>query len=86
MKLDGFVIVPPLSPWDEKHEDEIIPDMSYHNFGKTATEAWLRHMQTKNDLDFSRKVQYWHDRGYRLKRATLTIQMENDDEIGKEAS
>jgi len=63
--------------------DKIILGTSYRSFGKTATEAWLRHMQTQNDLDFSHKVQHWHNRGYRLKKATLTIQMENDNNIHK---
>ena len=75
MKLDGYVIVMPLSPWDEKHKQKIVPYMAYSSFGQTPTEAWARHMGTNrsNDPDFSIKVQRWHDKGYRLKKATLEI-------------
>jgi hypothetical protein len=77
--LDGYVIVPPLSPWDEKNKDKIIPDMSCHTFGKTATEAWSRQSHTSPmDIDFSTKVQTWHDKGYRLKKAKLTIEYGNE--------
>lgn len=89
MKLNGYVIVPPLSPWDEKHADKIIPQMSYRNLGNTPPEAWSRFMGTnQTDLEWSRKVQHWHDRGYRVKKATLDIQMESDVEpqIGKMVS
>ena len=49
----------------------------------TSYEAWLRHCRTTHDdKDISRKIQAWHDRGYRLREATLTIHTggdENDD-------
>ena len=74
VNIDGFVIVPPLNPWDEKDRDNIIPRMSYNTFSLTATEAWARHVQCQpSDTDFSWKVQRWHDKGYRLRDATLTI-------------
>jgi hypothetical protein len=74
MHIDGFVIIPPLNPWDEKNRDVIIPAMSYNTFALTATEAWARHAQVQpREDDFSRRVQAWHDHGYRLKEATLTI-------------
>ena len=75
-ELDGYVIVPPLSPWDEKNAQFIIPEMSYGSLGKTATEAWMKHCNVSvEDINFSTKVQKWHDRGYRLKKAKLTIDM-----------
>ena len=77
MNIDGFVIVPPLNPWDEKDRDNIIPRMSYKTFDLTATIAWSKHIQCQpSDNDFSRKVQSWHDNGYRLREATLTIKDE----------
>jgi hypothetical protein len=73
MHIDGFVIVPPLNPWDKNNKD-IVPHMSYDTFGLTATEAWARHAQAQpSEDDFSRRVQAWHDKGYRLREATLTI-------------
>lgn len=78
--LEGWVIVPPLSPWDVQHKDKIWPEMSYSSFGKTAAEAWRRHVRTSIDDsslnetgEFSRRVQFWHDRGYRAKTAKLEI-------------
>jgi len=72
--LDGYVIVPPLSKWEVQHADKIIPEMSYNTFDNTTAGAWEKHTNTfRNDHDFSKRVQAWHDRGYRLKKATLTI-------------
>jgi len=74
--IKGFVIVPPLNAWDDK--DKVIPSMSYRTFGLTAPEAWSKHTHRMiDDYEFSIHVQRWHDRGYRVKEATLTI--ENDD-------
>lgn len=74
MKLDGYVIVPPLSPWDEKHRDLIITQMSYQTFGMNAAEAWLRFTgYAHNDINRPIKIQRWHDKGYRVKRAKLEI-------------
>ena len=74
--IEGFVIIPPLSPWDEKHKDEIIASMSHASFGKTPAEAWRRYVhpsQYENDADLSIKIQRWHDRGYRVKTARIII-------------
>jgi len=81
MHIDGFVVVPPLSTWDEKDRETIIPRMSYKTFALTATEAWARHAQVQpREDDFSRRVQAWHDNGYRLRNATLIIKdTANDD-------
>lgn len=80
MKLDGYVIVPPLNPWDEEYHDLIITHSSYRTFGRTATEAWMRfigfqHFQT--DIDRPIIIQKWHDKGYRVKKATLEIHDED---------
>lgn len=83
MKIDGYVIVRPVNPWDEDKKDFIIPRMAYSTFGLTPTEAWARHIGSNHatDPDFSIKVQRWHDNGYRLKRATLEIQYEEQPEL-----
>lgn len=73
-RVDGFVIVPPINPWDEKNKDKIWIDMGYSSFGKNAVEAWLRFTgYPVDDPDWSRKIQHWHDRGYRLKKAAMVI-------------
>lgn len=74
MKLEGYVIVPPLNPWNEKNKDRIIPHMSYDTFSLTPAEAWSRHIRKPiGDIDFPIMVQRWHDKGYRVKNATLEI-------------
>lgn len=74
MKLDGYVIVPPLNQWDEKHRDLIITHSSYRTFGRTAPEAWIRFTGFQQaDIDRPAMIQKWHDKGYRVKRATLEI-------------
>lgn len=73
--IDGFVIVPPLSPWDEKHRDEIWAYIPPSTFGRTAAEAWRRHTRHAHSDpgEFAALVQRWHNRGYRVKRARMEI-------------
>jgi len=63
-----FMIVPPLNPWDKKHEEDIYFDLGLMTIAKTAGEAWRKH--TRGDMS---KVQFWHDRGYRLRRLKAEI-------------
>jgi len=71
--LEGYVIAPPTSAWEDR--SKVVPDMSYFTFGKTATEAWIRHTQKQvNDPDFSIYIQRWFDKGYRLKKAKMIIE------------
>jgi hypothetical protein len=75
--LDGWVIVPPLSPWDVKHKDKIWPEMSHGTFAQTARQAWRKHCQTNlvplDEGELSIRIQRWHDGGYRAKQARLEI-------------
>jgi hypothetical protein len=75
IEIEGFVILPPLSEWDEKHAEEVVASMSHYSFGKTPTEAWRRliHPTQYEHQDFSIIVQRCHDRGYRVKTARLII-------------
>lgn len=74
MKVDGYVIVPPLNSWDQQHKDSIWGSY-YPSFGLTPVEAWRRYIHRDNfkDMDFGIVVQRFHDRGYRVKKATLEI-------------
>lgn len=66
------MIVPPLNPWDKKHEEDIYFDVSLMTIAKTAGEAWRK--QTRGDMS---KVRFWHDRGYRLRRTKVEFIKEN---------
>lgn len=70
MKMEGYVIVPPVSEWDDL--ETVWPLISYSSLGKTPTEAWMRHGRL-TEWD-SAKINRWIDRGYRLKKASLEIQ------------
>lgn len=78
IKVSGYVIVPPINEWDEPHKDSIWGRMSYPSFGRTPVEAWKRiiHPSQYEHTDFGTIVQRWHDRGYRVKEATLEIKNE----------
>ena len=80
--MEGFAIVGPVRPWDEKHADAIRLDSAKSTFGQTAGEAWSKKIREDgagfDPIERSRRVQHWHDRGYRLVKATLTI--ENQEE------
>lgn len=74
--VEGFVIVPPISPWNEKHRDEIWGYLSPNTFGRTEAESWRRHVRHPHGDagEFAQKVQHWLDQGYRVKRARMEIE------------
>lgn len=78
--VEGYVIVGPISPWDEKYREQIIGDTAFQSFGKTPYETWMRFLGGwKPDFDrgdMSRRVQFYFDRGYRLKKAKMEIECE----------
>lgn len=75
-ELEGYVIIPPLSPWNKENVDKIITQMAHGTFGTTSALSWAKHTQVQPySPEFSSRVQYWHDRGYRLKTAKLIIDM-----------
>lgn len=76
--IDGFVIVDPISPWDEKNKELIWTGLGHKTFSLTASGAWMRH--SGMPVYDSMKVNRWIDGGYRLKKATLIIE-DNDDEV-----
>ena len=71
----GFVIVPPLSPWDGKNRAIIWGDMGYPSFSDSEVGAWNRFIgpAAAASEDRSVIVQRYHDRGYRLKPAAMEI-------------
>jgi hypothetical protein len=80
IRVEGYVIVGPISSWDEKHREQIIADTAFQSFGKTPYETWLRHLggwrEGFDRGDMSRRVQFYFDRGYRLKKATMEIEVD----------
>lgn len=67
MAEEMFMVVPPLNPWD-KPADKIMIHMGASTLSRTAGEAWTRHTRGEPS-----KVQYWFDRGYRLRRVTVEL-------------
>ena len=80
IRVEGYVIVGPVSPWYEKDREKIIGDTAFQSFGKTPYETWTRHLggwrEGFDRGDMSRRVQFYFDRGYRLKKATMEIEDE----------
>lgn len=77
MAFEGYAIIPPVSPWDEKHKEAIQMDAARRTIGSTPGEAWSIHCRRGLDNidagEFSHRIQHWHDRGYRLARVSLSI-------------
>lgn len=77
MAFEGYAIIGPVSPWDEEHKEAIQMDLAKRTIGSTPAEAWSIHCRRGLDNidagEFSRRVQYWHDRGYRVARVSLSI-------------
>ena len=74
--VDGYVIVPPATQWNQSDESTIWHSCSPQSFGSTPAEAWRRLIHRDHyphKYDFGSVVQRWHDRGYRVKKATLEI-------------
>jgi len=73
--FEGYAIVPPISPWYEPHRAQIEVDNAHRTIGRTPGEAWRRHcrMDTLDTGELSRRIQHWHDRGYRVRRITLEV-------------
>lgn len=78
--MHGYAIVPPISPWDEPHRNAIELDVAKRTVGHTPAEAWRLHCRAGLDgLDageLSRRIQFWHDRGYRVVPIKLSIEKE----------
>jgi hypothetical protein len=71
-QIKGFVIVPP---------GENAWQLGYWTFAPTAGEAWYRKLGHEvADIERPRRIQAWHDRGHRLREATLIIHP-GDDEL-----
>ncbi len=75
MPYEGYAIVPPISPWDEKHREAIEMDTAKRTIGGTPGEAWSiyvrRGLDSIDETEMTRRVQHWHDRGYRLRKVRL---------------
>lgn len=78
IRLNGYVIVPPLNQWDEEHKDQIWSDFAYRTFGVSPTQAWTKFIGPASGIleekyETSMRIQRWHDKGYRVKKATMEI-------------
>lgn len=68
MTQEYFIITTPVSLWDKKNEELIQLDLGISSMSRTAGGAWHKH--TRGDMS---KVQHWHDRGYRLRRVSVSL-------------
>ena len=69
--IKGFVIVPP---------GDAAYALGYWTFAPTANEAWYRKLGHEvPDIERPYRIQAWHDRGHRLREATLTIHPGEDE-------
>ena len=69
MKVHGFVIVQP----SIIVSDRIYPH--FHTFSDTEARAWRYFIGSNvKEMDVSTKIQMYHDRGYRVKRAVMEIE------------
>ena len=70
-QIKGFVIVPP---------GDAAWKLGYWTFAPTAGEAWFRKIGYEvHDFERPRMIQAWHDKGHRLREATLTIHPGEDE-------
>lgn len=73
--LERYAIVPPISPWEEPYREEIEMDLACRTIGSSSGEAWRIHCQrgqgTLEPGELSRRIQYWFDLGYRVKKIRL---------------
>lgn len=77
-KIDGYVICQPIETWGNK----TLPKWYCHHrsFGTTPTEAWSRWLCIGyGTFDWDRKINFYMNRGYRIKKATLIVDLEPDE-------
>jgi hypothetical protein len=68
MKKHGYIITQP-----SIFKKDFIPH--YHTFSESAGHAWRYFIGSNVDeMDVSTRIQAWHDRGYRVKRAVMEIE------------
>lgn len=88
IEIEGYVIVAPVSPWYEKDRDRIIADTSYRTFDTSPYAAWMRQLggwrSEVDKLDTSRRIQFYFDRGYRVKKAKMIIDETNESWVDEE--
>jgi hypothetical protein len=71
-EIKGFVIVPP--------GDAAYAQFGYWTFAPTPQEAWYRKLGSEvPDMERPYRIQAWHNRGHRLREATLTIYPGDDE-------
>lgn len=78
-----YAIVPTISPWDEENRDAIIADMVPSTMSRTKRGAWMRHVRAPNPADHgevARRIQHWHDRGYRIAAFDVAFVAEPDED------
>lgn len=75
--IEGFVIVQPANKMLRVEESVI-----QWSFGLIPTESWYRFadLARYTPMEASRIIQAWHDRGYRIKKATLTVEITKDEQ------
>jgi len=73
--FEGYAIVPPISPWDEKHREEIEMDTAIRTIEYNPGAAWRIHCErgkgTLEHGELSSRIQHWYDRGYRLRKVRV---------------
>ena len=73
-ECEMYYIKSPISYWDKKHTDAIWLDCAKSTISETGALAWSKQARVGlKDEDYSRRVQYWHDRGYRLGTCKLVL-------------
>jgi len=76
-QIKGFVIVP---PGDARRRGNESYALGYWTFAPTAQEAWYRKLGHEvPDMERPHHIQAWHNRGHRLREATLTIHPGDDE-------
>ena len=69
MKTHGYIIVQPSIIVSDKFYPH------YHTFADTEAYAWRYFIGSNvKEMDVSTRIQAWHDRGYRVKRAMMEIE------------
>jgi hypothetical protein len=71
--IEGYVVHGPIPFKKERH-------IRHNSFDVTPYYAWLKFMgMHAGDIDTTMRIQQWHDRGYRIAEATLTVNIEDEE-------
>ena len=71
----GYIILPPLNPWEEKDKALIYRDMAMGTFARSPELSWRKFIgYDVEQKEVAIKIQRYHDKGYRITKVSVEVE------------